>query len=42
MTIAEAWGQALALMLAWPPVTPLDVELCWLPLVRAVRSRVAL
>jgi hypothetical protein len=25
MTLAEAWGQALALMLAWPPLTPTEL-----------------
>jgi hypothetical protein len=40
VSLAELWGQALGIMLAWPPITPLDVELCWLPLARAVHGRV--
>lgn len=41
MTIAELWGQALALMLAWPPITPYELELWWTlgrPAARAVRA----
>lgn len=26
---AELWGQALALMLAWPPITPHELLLWW-------------
>lgn len=39
--IADLWGQVLALMLAWPPITPIEIEV-WLtlggPSTRAVRS----
>lgn len=27
MTLADAWGQALALMLAWPPITGQEVAM---------------
>jgi len=28
MTLAEIWGQALALMLAWPPPAGHEVAMC--------------
>jgi hypothetical protein len=41
MTIADAWGQALALMLAWPPITATEI-IVWTtfapPAARAVRG----
>lgn len=42
MTIAELWGQALAIMLAWPLVTPDEVKLWWTlgkPAIAALRHR---
>ncbi len=42
MTIADIWGQALALMLAWPPVGATEVivarECIVIPVYRAVRG----
>jgi hypothetical protein len=43
MTLAEAWGQALALMLAWPPIGPTEVTVYLafgMPAVRWARSLV--
>jgi hypothetical protein len=39
--ISELWGQVLAIMLAWPPITPNDLEIWWslgAPAARTVRS----
>lgn len=42
MTLAEAWGQVLALMLAWPPITPNEL-IMWVTFAataaRIVRAR---
>lgn len=42
MSLAEAWGQALGIMLAWPPVGATEVivarECFVLPVYRAVRD----
>jgi hypothetical protein len=38
MSLPDICGNALVVMISWPPIVPAEVQYVWLPLARAVRG----